>query len=119
MIILEEKEIFNSIAKHIISSEIDDKWTYAILKIMVIGNTVDFNLNFSYNNSILKNTKIKNAFSCSMDILKLHRLTNNHPNYKKWNKSEFILYANSTCKIEYFFDEVLQNEIDRLNKKTT
>jgi hypothetical protein len=118
MLIVEEKEIFNSIAKNIVTSEIDDKWDEAILKFMVIGNTVDFNLNFKYSNRNSENTKLNNAFYCSMDVLKLHKLTNEHPNYKKWNRATFTLHSNSKCNIQYIWDEDLQNEVDIINNES-
>ncbi len=112
MIIAKEKEIFNAIAKHIVTSELDDKWDYTLLKMIVIGNTVDFNLNFHYKDNDAKNTKLSGAFKCSMRVLELHKLTNQHPNYKKWNKFEFTLYSNSKSKIEYIWDKELQEEVD-------
>lgn len=118
MIIAEEKDLFNSIAKHIVISEINDKWDEAVLKIMVIGDSVDFNLNFKYANGTIQNSKLKNAFFCSLDVIKLHKLTNDHPNYKKWNKAEFTLYSNSKSKIEYIWDQKLQDEIDLLNQSS-
>ncbi len=117
MIIKEEKEIFNSIAGYIVSSEIDDKWSSAILKLTVIEDTVDFNLNFINEVEEQKNVKLKNAFYCSADVLKLHRLTNEHPNYTKWNRAIFTLLNTSKCHIEYIWDENLQNEVDRLNSE--
>lgn len=116
MIIAEEKDLFNSIAKHIVISETDNQWDEAVLKIMIIGDSVDFNLNFKYSNGNIENTKLKNAFYCSMDIIKLHRLTNDHPSYKKWNKAEFTLTSNSRCRIEYIWDQKLQDEVDNQNQ---
>lgn len=118
MLIAEEKDIFNSIAKHIVSSEIDNQWDNAVLKISVIGNTVDFNLNFNYRNGEIKNARMSNAFLCSMDVLKLHQLTNEHPNYKKWNRSIFTLLSSSKCKIEYIWDQPLQDEVDKYNNES-
>lgn len=116
MLVEQEKEIFNSIAKYILSSELDDKWDNALLKMMIIGDTVDYNLSFSYPDGSSKNTKLNNAFSCSVDVLKLHQLTNEHPNYKNWNKAEFKLYSGSKCRIEYIWDEALENEVNRFNR---
>ncbi|WP_047451743.1 hypothetical protein [Alistipes sp. ZOR0009] len=112
MLTTEEKEIFNAIARYIVLSELDDKWQSASLKLMVIGNTVEFNLTFLYENGATKNTKLENAFKCSFEVLKLYKLTNEHPNYKKWNRSEFILFSDSKCKIEYVWEEDLQNKVD-------
>ncbi len=117
MIIKEEKEIFNSIAGYIISSETDNKWSSAILKLTVIEDTVDFNLNFILNNGEQKNVKLKSAFHCGLDVLKLHKITNSHPNYKKWNKAVFNLLSTSRCHIEYIWDQQLQDELDRIKNE--
>lgn len=117
MIIEEEKEIFNAIAKHIVTSEIDDQWEHALLKMMVIADSVEFNLNFFYG-SESKNTKLSGAFKCSLEVLKLHKLTNEHPNYKNWNRALFTLYSNSKMSIEYIWDQELQGEVDRLNNQS-
>jgi len=116
MILSEEKEIFNAIAQSIVSSELDDKWDYALLKMMVIADTVELNLHFYYNENA-KNTKLNGAFKCSLEVLKLYKLTHEHPNYKKWNRSTFRLYANSKMQIDYIWDEELQKEVDEYNKE--
>jgi hypothetical protein len=115
-LIPEEKDIFNSIAKHIVLSESDGEWDNAVLRNAVIGNTVDFNLTFNYPNGGAKDARLADAFLCSLDILRLHQLTNEHPNYKKWNRSIFSLFSSSKCKIEYIWDQQLQDEVDKYNK---
>lgn len=119
MIIAEEKEIFNSIATHIVTSELDDNWDRAILKMMVIADTVEFNLNFFYGSdqTTKKNTKLNGAFKCSLQVLKLHKLTNDHPNYKKWNRALFKLSSSSKANIEYIWDQELQDEVDGYNNE--
>jgi hypothetical protein len=117
MIIKEEKEIFTAITNHIVSSEIDDKWSSAILKLTVIEDTVDFNLNFVYDDGEQKNVKLKSAFHCGLDVLKLHTLTNSHPNYKKWNKAVFTLQNTSKCHIEYIWNQQIQDELDRIKNE--
>lgn len=116
MIIEEQNEIFRKIATSIIKSEIDEKWENAILKLGVIENSVDFNLNFSYQDE-KKNTKLEGAFFCSREVIKLHKLTNEHPDYKNWNRAIFTLYPDNKFDMEYIWDQDLQDRVDGYNSE--
>lgn len=118
MLITEEKQIFNSLGSNIIKSELDDKWSYSILKLTVIGNSVEFNLNYYYSNGSKKNTKYKNSFLLSKEVMKLHSLTNAHPNYKNWNRAQFTIFPDGKMEIEYIWDQELQDEVDKYNDES-
>jgi len=113
----EQNKIFSEIASYVIKSELDSKWNKALLKIAIIEDSVEFNLNFSYESN-KKNTKLNGAFMCSREVHKLYELTQNHPlQHKNWNRAVFTLFPDNKFDMEYIWDQELQDEVDGYNKE--
>lgn len=109
-----EQEVFENIASHIYNSQINGNWDYAVLKFILIDNSVEFNLNF-YTNKSAQSTKLINAFDCSTKVHQLYDLTVTHPlEHQNWNRAIFTLYPSDEFEIEYIWDEALEQELNNL-----
>lgn len=114
MIIPEHNSILEKIGEFILSSRLNDDWNKAVLKIALIGKSVEFNLTFIEENTET-NSKLQGAFLCSLEVAKLHELTKAHPHFRVWNRANYSIQSSGIFNIEYIWDEDLQDEFDKAN----
>ena len=116
-----QKDIFLEIAvsiKNIMPAE--EQFIEAVLNIMRLTGTVEFT---GYYIDERNNKKWLDIFNIKLDssyIHELYQLTQTLPPvHINWNRANFTLYSDNKISIEYIWDEVLQNEVDNYNNKTT
>lgn len=110
IIIPEQNLILQKIGQYIIDSQLNNDWKTAILKLAVIGQSIDFNLTFKQFDEEF-NTKLQGAFMCSIEVKSLHKLTHKNPNYSKWNRAIYVLNKDNSFEIEYQWDQDLHDQI--------
>ena len=95
-----ESEIYEFIGSNIIESSTDDQWMKAVLKIRIIVDSVDFNLNFIDQSSNKTSTDFQKAFHTSRAIKKLRELMKSY-NSEKWNVLTFTLESNNKFNVDF------------------
>jgi len=111
------KEIFNEIARSL-NKVITKDYTESILEIKRLEGNVGYTGYF-----IDKKGKKEwiNIFDFTLDSSVIHDLykrTQEHSlSHKNWNRAKFKLHSDQKFEIEYIWDQELQNEVDKHNKK--
>lgn len=104
-------EIYEKLAKAVLSSIETDDWRKAHLHLEVIGTSVDFK-------GYLNDSERFNApggFSLARSVLNLHSITTEKSN-NKWNRGIFTLMPDGKFDMEFIWDQALQDEIEGLAK---
>lgn len=114
-----QKQIFNEIAIAIIDVlPQGEQFNYAILEIKRLTANVGFT---GYYITSDERKKWLDIFSFKLDtncIEDLYKITqNDFPIHKNWNRAKYTLFPEGKIEIEYIWDEVLQNEVDRYNNE--
>ena len=112
-----EKEIFNKIALAIIDIiPQGEAFNSAVLEIKRLTNNVGYNGYYFIEGEIKKWMDI---FSFDLDskiIEHLYEATQTKsPIHTDWNRAIFTLFPNNKFKIEYIWDQALQDEVDKYN----
>jgi hypothetical protein len=116
-----QKEIFNLLANGII----DDlpqglKFKEAVLNIMRLEGVVEFKSHIIDDKGEKINLEVSMGYKYAKAVLELYTLTQTEfPIHENWNRAKYTLFPEGRMEIEYIWDEALQNEVDRLNNKTT
>jgi hypothetical protein len=113
MLIQEEQELLGTVATNIFLTGEGLGWSHAILDIRIIGRMVEQGLNFYDSENMKTNKVILNSSASSKAIRKLHELTNAHPGYAKWNTAVFTLQQDAKYKIEYKWDQSLEDKVNQ------
>ena len=116
-----QKQIFNEIAISIIDVlPQGEQFKEAVLEIKRLTANVGFTGYYITPEEKKKwldifNFKIDN--SCIEDLYKITQTE--FPIHKNWNRAKYTLFPEGKMEIEYFWDEVLQNEVDKYNSENT
>jgi hypothetical protein len=114
-----QKEIFNLLANGIIDDlPSGQEFKEAVLNIMCLKNVVEFSGYYINNVNQKINLEINMGYTYAKAVLELHQITQSvPPKHINWNRAIYRLYPDAKMKIEYSWDEQLQNEVDRLNNE--
>ncbi len=116
---MEQEDIFFELALAAKKSvEKVQNWTKAILKIKRFEGNVGFESFYALNveDEIPIDTQV--SYKTAMAVNELHKnMATLFGNNSKWNRLIFILFPDNKIKVEYIWEEQLQNEVDRLNSK--
>ena len=117
---MEQKEIFSLLAVGLI----DDipqglKFKEAILNIMRLEGVVEFNSYVIKDNDEKLNLEVSMGYKYAKAVLELYTITQTQPPvHKNWNRAKYTFFPTAKMKVEYIWDEALQNEVDRLNNES-
>lgn len=118
---MQQKEIFNLLAIGLINDIPHGlKFKEAVLNITRLEGVVEFSSYVVNLDNSKTNLNVSMGYKYAKAVLELHTITQiNPPYHKNWNRAKYTLFPEGTMEIEYIFDELLQNEVDRLNNETT
>ncbi|MFN8417602.1 MAG: hypothetical protein U0U66_14830 [Cytophagaceae bacterium] len=117
---MEEKEIFSLLAVGLI----DDipqglQFKEAILNIMRLEGVVEFQSYVIDTKGEKFNLEVSMGYKYAKAVLELYTITQTQfPIHKNWNRAKYTLYPNAKMEIEYFWDDALQNEVDKYNNES-
>jgi hypothetical protein len=114
---MNQREIFNLLAIGLIEDMPQGfEFKEAVLNILCIENTVEFNSYVIDINNEKRNLEVSMGYKYAKSVLELYQITQSQsPIHKNWNRAKYTLFPDGKMKIEYIWDEGLQNEVDRLN----
>lgn len=115
-----QQEIFNLLANGIIDALPQGlEFNEAILNIMRLEGVVEFNAYALTKSGEKRNLEIDMGYKYAKAVLDLYRLTQTQPPFhKNWNRAKYILYPEGKIQIEYIWDQVLQDEVDKYNNES-
>ncbi|SDK12882.1 Protein of unknown function, DUF600 [Pedobacter sp. ok626] len=109
-------EIYLNIAQGIVNAIEEDNWTNALLEIEIVGTGV---VGYSGAYNIGETNHDMSVRKMPRDIRnwirELHAITTKGGN-NKWNRAVFSLKPDGKFDMEFIWDQVLQDEIERLAK---
>lgn len=112
-----QRQIFNEIGISIIDIlPQGEQFKEVVLEIKRLTGNIGFT---GYYITIEEKKKWLDIFNFKLDISCIDDLYNitqtEFPIHKNWNRAKYTLFPDGKMKIEYIWDEGLQNEVDRLN----
>lgn len=114
-----QEEIFNEIALAIVEVlPQDEKFQYVVLEIKRLPANIGFTGHYITSEGEKKWLDIFN-FKLNIDLISnLYQITQTkQPIHSNWNRAKYMLFSENTVTIEYIWDQVLQDEVDKYNKE--
>ncbi len=116
---MEQKDIFLCLAKAALESVKNiPTWSSSILKIKRLEGNIGFESFYTVDNTNEIPIDTEADYKTSIAVHELHKnMSATFGENSRWNRLKFILYPDKTVKIEYIWDEELQNRVDSYNNK--
>ena len=111
---MENTDIYHTLAQSIADSA-KGEWKEAVLKLMVVPKTVEYNLNFIDGLGNAKSVKFVRPSNLTEQLLNFQRISTEGER-NRWNRAIFKLWPGGKFDMEFIWDQKLYDEIERLNK---